>query len=94
MKYHGVIRWNGTEGMWVRDQSDQQELAATTYKNQPLLVLLRSLACIRSGDEETSRAGGASDVRSRRSSQVLPKEERAVIIMVVVIITLSTSNTS
>jgi hypothetical protein len=35
-KQHGGIRWNGTEGMWVRDGSDQNE--AATYDNQPPLV--------------------------------------------------------
>ena len=37
-KQFGGIRWNGTEGMWVRDGSDQQEAAAATYDNQPPLV--------------------------------------------------------
>lgn len=35
-KQHGGLRWNGTEGMWVRDGSDQNEVA--TYDNQPPLV--------------------------------------------------------
>ena len=37
-KQYGGIRWNGSEGMWVRDGSDQQESSAASYENQPPLV--------------------------------------------------------